>query len=91
MDSGGPDLLALHSCMVCHEIFTTESDLLDHTILLHTSTAESSKEHTQNAILPLIGNEKVGDKIIEGNIFFISIILVSDQLVFFLKLFLDLL
>ncbi|XP_013170682.1 PREDICTED: zinc finger protein 28-like [Papilio xuthus] len=33
----GPDLLALHSCAVCHEIFTTEADLLDHTISLHAS------------------------------------------------------
>lgn len=33
----GPDLLALHSCVICHEIFTTEADLLDHTISLHAS------------------------------------------------------
>lgn len=34
----GPDLLALHSCVICHEIFTTEADLLDHTISLHASS-----------------------------------------------------
>ncbi|KAL0819688.1 hypothetical protein ABMA28_007748 [Loxostege sticticalis] len=34
---GGPDLLALHSCVVCHEIFTSDADLLDHTILIHAS------------------------------------------------------
>ncbi|XP_063367469.1 zinc finger protein 271-like [Cydia amplana] len=33
----GPDLLALHSCVICHEIFTTDSDLLDHTISFHTT------------------------------------------------------
>ncbi|KAL4715920.1 hypothetical protein ACJJTC_013220 [Scirpophaga incertulas] len=33
----GPDVLALHSCVICHEIFTSDTDLLDHTILLHAS------------------------------------------------------
>ncbi|KAI8425079.1 hypothetical protein MSG28_006942 [Choristoneura fumiferana] len=33
----GPDILALHSCVICHEIFTTEADLLDHTISFHAS------------------------------------------------------
>ncbi|CAK1583622.1 unnamed protein product [Parnassius mnemosyne] len=37
VESTGPDLLALHSCAVCHEIFTMEADLLDHTISLHAS------------------------------------------------------
>lgn len=35
-------MLALHSCVICHEIFTTESDLLDHTILLHASSQTDS-------------------------------------------------
>ncbi|XP_068619373.1 zinc finger protein 311-like [Battus philenor] len=38
----GPDLLALHSCAVCLEIFTTETDLLDHMISQHAS--ENSEE-----------------------------------------------
>ncbi|CAG4953704.1 unnamed protein product [Parnassius apollo] len=37
VEGNGPDLLALHSCAVCHEIFTMEADLLDHTISLHAS------------------------------------------------------
>ncbi|XP_026315135.1 zinc finger protein 2 homolog [Hyposmocoma kahamanoa] len=36
-ESTGPDLLALHSCVICHDIFTTDSDLLDHTISVHAS------------------------------------------------------
>ncbi|KAM3962552.1 uncharacterized protein ACR2FA_003456 [Aphomia sociella] len=35
--NNGPDLLALHSCVICHEIFTCDSDLLDHTISFHAS------------------------------------------------------
>ncbi|XP_004924491.1 zinc finger protein 28 [Bombyx mori] len=41
-EQNGPDVLALHSCVICHEIFTTESDLLDHTILLHASSQTDS-------------------------------------------------
>ncbi|CAG4957721.1 unnamed protein product [Colias eurytheme] len=33
----GPDLLALYSCVICHDIFTNDADLLDHTILMHAS------------------------------------------------------
>ncbi|XP_034834218.1 zinc finger protein ZFP2-like [Maniola hyperantus] len=36
----GPHLLALHSCVICHEIFATDADLLDHTISLHCSDKE---------------------------------------------------
>ncbi|XP_049877870.1 zinc finger protein 888-like [Pectinophora gossypiella] len=36
-ESIGPDILALHSCVICHDIFTTDADLLDHTISVHAS------------------------------------------------------
>nr|XP_049704614.1 zinc finger protein ZFP2 [Helicoverpa armigera] len=56
-ESTGPDLLALHSCVICHEIFTTEADLLDHTISLHTS--DSSIDQPQTTLLPASVNDKV--------------------------------
>ncbi|PZC75000.1 hypothetical protein B5X24_HaOG206825 [Helicoverpa armigera] len=56
-ESTGPDLLALHSCVICHEIFTTEADLLDHTISLHTS--DSSIDQPQTSLLPASVNDKV--------------------------------
>lgn len=65
METLGPDLLALHSCVICHEIFTTEADLLDHTISLHTSTSENTID-TQATFLPPISSEKVGAKVVEG-------------------------
>ncbi|XP_045452842.1 zinc finger protein 2 homolog [Melitaea cinxia] len=40
----GPDLLALHSCVICHEIFTTDADLLDHTISVHVSDQPLEQE-----------------------------------------------
>ncbi|XP_048486235.1 zinc finger protein ZFP2 [Plutella xylostella] len=36
-EESGPDLLSLQSCVLCHEIFTTEADLLDHSISMHAS------------------------------------------------------
>ncbi|CAH0594216.1 unnamed protein product [Chrysodeixis includens] len=67
-ESAGPDLLALHSCVICHEIFTTEGDLLDHTISLHTSDnsldqpmtllpSESEKVPTRSVQEPAHSNE----------------------------------
>ncbi|XP_072929918.1 uncharacterized protein [Epargyreus clarus] len=50
-ENNGPDLLALHSCVVCHEIFTTDVDLLDHTISVHASDSVTG----QNQSL-LVGN-----------------------------------
>ncbi|XP_032521455.2 zinc finger protein 470-like [Danaus plexippus] len=40
----GPDLLALHSCVICHEIFTTDAELLDHTVLVHATVPTSDQE-----------------------------------------------
>ncbi|CAH2230635.1 jg19541 [Pararge aegeria aegeria] len=37
VEDTSPHLLALHSCVLCHEIFTTDTDLLDHTISSHCS------------------------------------------------------
>ncbi|XP_059053297.1 zinc finger protein 271-like [Achroia grisella] len=37
LNTNGPDILALHSCVICHDIFTSDSDLLDHTISFHAS------------------------------------------------------
>ncbi|CAG9789283.1 unnamed protein product [Diatraea saccharalis] len=37
IETKGPDILALHSCVMCHEIFTSDADLLDHTISMHAS------------------------------------------------------
>nr|XP_026494400.1 zinc finger protein 883-like [Vanessa tameamea] len=45
-----PDILALHSCVICHEIFTTDTDLLDHTISTHTS--DHPLEHETSPLLP---------------------------------------
>ncbi|XP_041969295.1 zinc finger protein 836-like, partial [Aricia agestis] len=49
-------LLALHTCVMCQEIFTNEADLLDHAIFAHTTPVEQkgqeavasipAKEHT---------------------------------------------
>ncbi|XP_047512965.1 zinc finger protein 883-like isoform X1 [Pieris napi] len=42
--NNGPDILALFSCVICHDIFTTDADLLDHTILMHASINLSASE-----------------------------------------------
>lgn len=36
-ENAGVDVLALHSCVMCNEIFTKEADLLDHAISVHSS------------------------------------------------------
>ncbi|CAK1553911.1 unnamed protein product [Leptosia nina] len=41
----GPDILALFSCVICHDIFTTDADLLDHTILMHASVNLSDPDN----------------------------------------------
>ncbi|KAJ2953281.1 hypothetical protein O0L34_g866 [Tuta absoluta] len=51
-ENNGPDILALHSCVICHDIFTTDADLLDHTILVHASS-ETSSENNQSLLLPV--------------------------------------
>ncbi|XP_050675329.1 zinc finger protein ZFP2-like isoform X2 [Leptidea sinapis] len=52
--NNGPDLLALYSCVICHDIFTTEADLLDHTIFFHASDRprDNSKVTSNNEELP---------------------------------------
>ncbi|XP_075982609.1 uncharacterized protein LOC142980901 [Anticarsia gemmatalis] len=65
IENSGPDLLALHSCVLCHEIFTTEADLLDHTISLHTSTPENSLDQPQSVFIPATLNDKAGTRIAE--------------------------
>ncbi|VVD01577.1 unnamed protein product [Leptidea sinapis] len=52
--NNGPDLLALYSCVICHDIFTTEADLLDHTIFFHASDRprDDSKVTSNNEELP---------------------------------------
>ncbi|XP_053613815.1 zinc finger protein 354A-like isoform X1 [Plodia interpunctella] len=47
--SNEPNLLALHSCVICHEIFTSDADLLDHTISYHATRSTDSTD--QNDIL----------------------------------------
>ncbi|KAF9411346.1 hypothetical protein HW555_009846 [Spodoptera exigua] len=63
-ESTGPDLLALHSCVICHEIFTTEADLLDHTISLHTS--DNSVEQLENTLLPTTDHDRIETKNVQG-------------------------
>lgn len=52
IDNSGPDLLALHSCVICHDIFTTESDLLDHTIAFHASANITEADLASIGTLP---------------------------------------
>lgn len=52
IDNCGPDLLALHSCVICHDIFTTEADLLDHTIAFHASANITEAELDSIAAFP---------------------------------------
>lgn len=56
-DNIGPDLLALHSCVICHDIFTTESDLLDHTIAFHASMNILEPDNTNDANFEPVNNE----------------------------------
>ncbi|CAH0678832.1 unnamed protein product [Chilo suppressalis] len=55
-ESKGPDLLALHSCVICHEIFTSDADHLDHTISMHASVDTNDKN---NGIL--LSNDSIAD------------------------------
>ncbi|KAG6449938.1 hypothetical protein O3G_MSEX006320 [Manduca sexta] len=56
VDNPASDSLALHSCFVCHETFTTDADLLDHTILLH---ASDNLDGNKNVSLPVFDEEPV--------------------------------
>ncbi|CAH0690144.1 unnamed protein product [Spodoptera exigua] len=69
-ESTGPDLLALHSCVICHEIFTTEADLLDHTISLHTS--DNSVEQLENTLLTTTDHDRIETKNVQEQLCCIS-------------------
>ncbi|CAH0728343.1 unnamed protein product, partial [Brenthis ino] len=56
----GPDLLALHSCVLCHEIFTTDADLLDHTISTHASDP-SIKQDSNISLYSNINNITINE------------------------------
>ncbi|KAF9809324.1 hypothetical protein SFRURICE_006797, partial [Spodoptera frugiperda] len=62
-ENTGPDLLALHSCVICHEIFTTEADLLDHTISFHTS--DNSVGQLESTLLPT-DQDKIETRNVQG-------------------------
>ncbi|XP_052756502.1 zinc finger protein 91 isoform X2 [Galleria mellonella] len=58
LNNTGPDLLALHSCVICHEIFTSDSDLLDHTISFHAS--DTAENENQNNYTLFGNNDEMG-------------------------------
>lgn len=55
--TSGPDLLALHSCSICHEIFINENDLLDHSISMHTIGTTVIEKATENVVYDELRDE----------------------------------